>query len=208
MPISSVDLTKKLDQLEHSLPPIPAKSMAFGRATVRRTNDVVTSVVSDVARRIDRVVNVARNGASTTAGQTRDAGERTTKTARSAVRQTAGQARSAAERTQKVGESAVKETVGQAKSGVERTRKAAEGAAKQVRGQARSQAERVSDVASDETEDMLDDATATVDPDSPPRGTPYEQWTKSQLYDRAQELDIEGRSTMSKQQLVKALRSA
>lgn len=37
---------------------------------------------------------------------------------------------------------------------------------------------------------------------------PYENWTKEELYERAQELDLEGRSNMSKNQLVKALRSA
>lgn len=37
---------------------------------------------------------------------------------------------------------------------------------------------------------------------------PYESWSKDELYERAQELDIDGRSTMSKNQLVKALRSA
>lgn len=37
---------------------------------------------------------------------------------------------------------------------------------------------------------------------------PYENWTKDELYDRAQELDIDGRSGMSKGQLVKALRDA
>lgn len=37
---------------------------------------------------------------------------------------------------------------------------------------------------------------------------PYENWTKDELYDRAQELDIEGRSGMSKNQLLRALRDA
>jgi hypothetical protein len=37
---------------------------------------------------------------------------------------------------------------------------------------------------------------------------PYESWSKEELYERAQELDLDGRSTMSKNQLVKALRSA
>ena len=36
----------------------------------------------------------------------------------------------------------------------------------------------------------------------------YENWTKEELYERAQELDVDGRSNMSKNQLVKALRSA
>ena len=37
---------------------------------------------------------------------------------------------------------------------------------------------------------------------------PYEEWTKDELYERAQELDIEGRSSMTKRDLVRALRSA
>lgn len=35
----------------------------------------------------------------------------------------------------------------------------------------------------------------------------YEEWTKDELYDRAQELDVEGRSEMSKDELIEALRS-
>jgi hypothetical protein len=35
----------------------------------------------------------------------------------------------------------------------------------------------------------------------------YEDWTKEDLYKRAQELDIDGRSDMSKDELISALRS-
>lgn len=35
---------------------------------------------------------------------------------------------------------------------------------------------------------------------------PYEEWTKDELYERAQELDIEGRSDMDKDELIAALR--
>jgi hypothetical protein len=34
----------------------------------------------------------------------------------------------------------------------------------------------------------------------------YEEWTKDALYERAQELDIEGRSDMTKEELIAALR--
>ena len=34
----------------------------------------------------------------------------------------------------------------------------------------------------------------------------YEDWTKEELYERAQELDIDGRSEMSKDELIEALR--
>lgn len=36
---------------------------------------------------------------------------------------------------------------------------------------------------------------------------PYEEWTKDDLNDRARELDIDGRSDMSKDELIDALRS-
>lgn len=36
---------------------------------------------------------------------------------------------------------------------------------------------------------------------------PYEEWTRDELYERAQELDIEGRSKMTKDELIHALRS-
>ena len=36
---------------------------------------------------------------------------------------------------------------------------------------------------------------------------PYEEWTKEELYDRAQELEIECRSDMNKEELIDALRS-
>ncbi len=164
MTLSTIDLSQRLDQLENRLHPLPAKSFALGRATVRRTNDVVVSVVSDVARRMDAVVNTARTGVRTTAGQT--------------------------------------------KSAVERTTKMAETTAKQTVGQAKQQATATATAARNATGELLDDATATVDPDAAPRGIAYEEWTKSDLYDRAQELDIDGRSSMSKRQLINALRSA
>ncbi len=36
---------------------------------------------------------------------------------------------------------------------------------------------------------------------------PYEDWTKDDLYTRAQELEIEGRSDMTKDELIDALRA-
>ncbi|MFP7673840.1 Rho termination factor N-terminal domain-containing protein [Marivita sp. S0852] len=39
------------------------------------------------------------------------------------------------------------------------------------------------------------------------KASPYEDWTKDDLYERAQELDIDGRSDMTKDELINALRS-
>ncbi len=39
------------------------------------------------------------------------------------------------------------------------------------------------------------------------KASPYEEWTKDDLYKRAQEIGIDGRSDMSKDQLIEALRN-
>lgn len=36
--------------------------------------------------------------------------------------------------------------------------------------------------------------------------SPYEEWSKDELYERAKEVGIEGRSNMDKDQLIRALR--
>ncbi len=55
-------------------------------------------------------------------------------------------------------------------------------------------------------------ANATASDDQHPsrkggKQPPYEDWTKDELMDRAQELDIDGRSDMTKDELIEALRS-
>ncbi|WP_394907818.1 Rho termination factor [uncultured Mesonia sp.] len=39
------------------------------------------------------------------------------------------------------------------------------------------------------------------------KASPYEDWTKQELYERAQDIGIDGRSTMNKDELIKALRN-
>lgn len=51
-------------------------------------------------------------------------------------------------------------------------------------------------------------ASITDQPDASERAAvPYEDWTKAELYERVQELGIDGRSAMSKSELITALRS-
>ena len=38
------------------------------------------------------------------------------------------------------------------------------------------------------------------------KAPPYEEWTRDELYERAQDLEIEGRSEMTKAELIDALR--
>lgn len=39
------------------------------------------------------------------------------------------------------------------------------------------------------------------------KSPPYEEWSKEDLYDRAQEIGVEGRSDMTKDELIDALRN-
>ncbi len=55
-------------------------------------------------------------------------------------------------------------------------------------------------------------ANAKANPDQHPskkggKAGSYEDWSKDDLYERAQELDIEGRSDMTKDELIDALRN-
>ena len=94
--------------------------------------------------------------------------------------------------------------VGQTRSVVERTLTTVRNGAREVTGQVEAQGSRLGDVIATETNRTVDSAIRAVD--DKPHGRPYEQWTKAQLMERAQELEIEGRASMSKPQLIKALR--
>ena len=100
---------------------------------------------------------------------------------------------------------------GQARAAADDVVSSARGGARQVTGQARAQGRRIAATASRETTQLLDSAIDTVEDDAtvggPGAGTPYEQWTKAQLLERARQLDVEGAYKLNKRQLVKALRS-
>ncbi|MEL6610069.1 MAG: Rho termination factor [Pseudomonadota bacterium] len=66
------------------------------------------------------------------------------------------------------------------------------------------------DGASKEKAARIANAQASDDQDPSVKGgkaPPYEDWTKDDLYVRAQELEIDGRSDMDKAQLIEALRN-
>ncbi|MEO0870647.1 MAG: Rho termination factor N-terminal domain-containing protein [Pseudomonadota bacterium] len=65
------------------------------------------------------------------------------------------------------------------------------------------------DGASKEKAARIANAKASTDQQPSSKGgkaSPYEDWTKDELYDRAQELEIDGRSQMTKDELIDALR--
>jgi len=92
---------------------------------------------------------------------------------------------------------------GTAKWAAERTTDAASTGARQTMGQVKAQTRLTAETANEELEDLADDIDPSADP--VPAAGDLETKTKAELYDRAQELDIEGRSSMSKAELVAAL---
>jgi hypothetical protein len=103
---------------------------------------------------------------------------------------------------------ALSTSVGQTRSAVERTSSTARRTAKEAIGQTRAQTERTGRVAESSAGTLLADATSAIEPEDGARPASLDDWTKTELYERAQELDIEGRSSMSKRELVRAIRSA
>lgn len=179
-------LTRRLDRLEADLPPIPSRAIGLTRATAHRVNTTATDVANDVGRQLGRFTSTAGTALSTTVGQARSAVDRTSSTA------------------QRTG----KETIGQARSAVERTSSTAQRTSKETIGQARAQAKITGKAARQSATALLDDATRAIEPDGDGKPAAIDDWTKAELYERAQELDIDGRSSMSKAELVRALRSA
>lgn len=157
----------------------------FNKAVVDASVDTARTVAGAVGDGFTNAFHIFRDTGATVVGQAQSATERTVDQASSSAKQVVVQARSAGERT-----------MNQASKGV-----------KEVTGQARAQGERANEQLDRVTERTAERAIDAVDP-SPSSGTPYEQWSKAELYERAQELEIDGRSGMSKQQLIEALRSA
>ncbi|MEQ8842382.1 MAG: Rho termination factor N-terminal domain-containing protein [Acidimicrobiales bacterium] len=108
---------------------------------------------------------------------------------------------------------AVRTVFGTAKRAVDTTLSSATTGARTTSGQATAQAQRVGDGVASEVADGYDgtvgavkSAIRAVDTDDDAT-TGYDRWTKADLYEKATELDIDGRSSMSKSELLAAVRS-
>ena len=99
-------------------------------------------------------------------------------------------------------------TVGQTRSAVERTASTAQRTSKEAIGQAKAQSTLTGRAAASSATALLDDATRAIEPDGDGKPASLDDWSKADLYERAQELDIDGRSSMSKRALANAIRSA
>ncbi len=97
---------------------------------------------------------------------------------------------------------AARTTSGQARSAASRAATAVRTGVAETSGQARAQVKKTVDSVSGEVEGALDDAKVATDPDD------LTEMTKSELYERATKLDVDGRSGMTKAELVGALQKA
>jgi hypothetical protein len=175
----TADLERRLDSFEDDLPPLASSLVRGQRAIgglILRTAAFSTRATVDSLRAVARTAQTAVNTVVGTARR---------------------QADNVAERTA-VG---ARTTVGQAKAQSRRT-------TERARTEAARGTQRVGETltsARQSVEDVLDDTAHALDRASGSVG-PFEKWTRSDLYARAQELDVDGRSTMNKKQLIRALR--
>jgi hypothetical protein len=195
------DLAQTVDQgtvaVAERLPaPVDALALRIGavNAEALRQYGRVTATTLDA---FYGVATVAWTGTAELIDATGDAVEASAGTIRDTGRRAVGDARRAS--------SAIKNRAGAAADEVERNLSVVANRAGTVedRVEAKTQAEADRVVKAADTGVAETGRTGANRPSGP-----YENWTKEELYERAQELDIDGRSNMSKNQLVKALRSA
>ena len=198
----SVNFTAGLDRVEHALPTIPARLFRLQRTIAGTTYDRSVSTFKAVTDSTKAVLDVARVSGKTVTGQTRAATEDVAKATRTGVNTVVGQARSATARVTETARTNARTVGGQATA---QGRKVSKQANREATGLIDAAIEAVEgdvDAAVTGAETAADRAAATT----PGSSKPYEQWTKAELLERAKELDIDGRSGMSKGQLIKALR--
>lgn len=161
------------------------KIVDVGSATVRTSIGTTREIADVIGSGIVKITRSYRDAGATVVGQTRSAAERAADQASDSVNTVVGQARSAAQRTADEVSKNAREVVGQ------------------VRAQGEATSERIEEIV-----ERTGDRAVDIVEDKPAAGTPYEHWTKDELYERATELDIDERPSMNKKQLIAALRAA
>ncbi|WP_436795410.1 Rho termination factor N-terminal domain-containing protein [Actinospongicola halichondriae] len=181
---------------ERTPPPVDALVLRLGaiNAEAIRQTGLLTVTSIDAVRDL---VTVAWSGASDIVGTTGTAADRSTRLLRDTGRQVLGDVRQA--------RSTITNRVTSAADGLGRSLKL-------VTDRADDVGDRVADAAGDATDRVIKAADSGVAESAKtgsrrPSGA-YANWSREELYERAQELDIEGRSSMTKKELVTALRSA
>ncbi len=109
----------------------------------------------------------------------------------------------------KVADTGIRTVVGTTRWAAERTVSTAVTSFRQTTGQAGAQIKRTATTVSDQASELVDEATdRVVEAEKTAERRSLRAMTKSELYDMAQDLDIEGRADMNKAQLVTAITNA
>lgn len=173
------DQLDRLDLLEERLPALPAAGLRLQRTLATRSCEMATELAKAWWGAIGDTAERANTAVSTVVGTGLAAGERASAAATTAARQVTGQTEAQIRAIAHQAEHELNEAVATTAD--------------------------LADRAMADTTRAVDAATDAADPDRTPIGAAYEDLTKAELYRRASVLDIEGRSRLSKSELIAAL---
>ncbi|MET0461441.1 MAG: Rho termination factor N-terminal domain-containing protein [Ilumatobacteraceae bacterium] len=200
-------LTEQLDKLESNLPVVSARVLRLQRTLAGAAFDRTAAIVTTVAENTKAFLETARVSGKTVTGQARAAGSDVLSTTSTGIKTVTGQARAAGSDVLNTASTGAKTVAGQATRAASDVASTTKTGARTVSGQSKAQGKKVSKAATAQATKTVDSAIDAVE-DKPGTGKPYEQWTKAELLERAQDLDIDGRSGLNKKQLIAALRAA
>lgn len=198
----NANINAGLDKLEAALPTVPARVLHLQRAVANAYYERTTEFWMTVATQTKDFAEAVRTGANTVTGQAKAALGDFAKTAQTGANTVVGQARAVATDVAKNAQTGANTVVGQAAAQGRKVAKVAETNTTKVIDTAISAVDEAVTEATEVVEGAVEDVVETT----PGSGKPYEQWTKAELLERARELEIEGRTSMSKRQLITALR--
>ena len=172
-------IDRNLDRLEDRLPALPAAGLRFQRALAARSCAMANGLAKTWWGSIGETADRAGTATATVVGTGQAAAERATEAVAAAARQVVGQ------------------TEAQTRAVVDR--------AEQELTEAADATAQMADRAVADATRAVDAATVAADPERTPTGDAYQDLTKAELARRARALEIEGRSRMSKDELIAAL---
>ena len=192
----TAQINDQLDKLEANLPAVPARVVRLQRAVATKTYERTVDFWSAVSESTRNFFETTRLSGRTVVGQAKAAGDQVATATRTGAKTVAGQARAAGTQVAGTTRTAANTVAGQTTA---QGRKVAKSASRETT--------KLLDGAIDNIEDAVEDAEQAVG-SADRTSRRYEDRTKAELLERAQELDIEGRSQMNKRQLIAALRKA
>ncbi len=198
-------LIERLDEMEERLPAIPARVLHLQRAVVRDAYHRVENIWNSVSRPAMRIFFNTKTASNTVSGQARAAGEHLADVTRTGVSGVVEQFKDAVGEVAHVASVEAKKVAKRTSTAGRRVAKVATTEAKTVSGQARAQRKRVATSTSSTVKRTLDRAIDQVEIGQS-SNVAYEKRTKADLMKLATDRNIEGRRSMSKDELIAALR--